>query len=406
MTLDPVCLDGIATLARGLRQDIDTEEQRDLATVVWETFLDPLRQDGSVVLEPIDTQQRFAAPVEELGLQEPSFDPVHGLDSGSITPRTFRNGLVVDVAQAAMSATPSDLDLHRARTVVLGASANDATLDCASDWQSWDEEYVRGTVVDIPDLGRDSQEAVAWLALYLAESTHARRHADAVSSLLLLDGPLYPKELVTWASQSGGLPALVADEPLVETVLTQYVRLVESFVERGVPLLGFIKGARSSGLLRALGEHTTTPWANDMALFTQFLEGEDEREDRLRWTNWFVSRLGADGAFAAAADLGIDCALEAEAYEVAFFVIYDPRTEFSFKVELPYAFARDSALRERLQRQLLRDVAAARGPPEAIAKADSLAGIGRADTRSLTDRLEAAFDSERIPEYDEHRWGI
>jgi len=47
----------------------------------------------------------------------------------------------------------------------------------------------------------------------------------------------------------------------------------------------------------------------------------------------------------------------------------------TYKLEAPYAFARDPSIRERLTRQVLADVATTRGPPEAVAKADELARI-------------------------------
>lgn len=412
MALDPVHLDGIARLVRRVSRDVDETEHRDLADAVWTQYLDPLYDDGTAILEPVDEQCRYRAPVEDLGLQRDAFAPVHGLDSGTINPRTFTNGLTLDVAQAAMSASPSDLDLHRSRTIVTAVHSNDATVDPSADWAHFDERFVRGQAIQVPDLAREATRAAHWLALYLAESEHALRHAEAVESLLVLDGPLYPKEVVSWASGDGDLSGLAARYDVVGSVVENYRRLVETFVERDVPLVGFVKSGASGALVRALRGKTVTPWANDMALFTQVLEpavtdgNGGRRQDELAWTNWFVSRLGADGAFAALArERADESDLDPAAYEVAFFVVYDPRTDLAYKAELPRAFAEDPAVRERVQHQILREVAAERGPPLAVQKADALARIGRQETASLVEKLEAVLESRRDRNYDDERWG-
>jgi hypothetical protein len=409
MTLDPVHLDGIADLVRQISGAVDEGDHADLAEEVWEHFLDPLSSDGAVVLEPVEERRRFRAPPEAVGVEESAFDAVHGLDSGTLTPQAFTNGLVLDVAQAAMSATPTDLSLHRSRTIVAGVHSNDAGAAVDSDWFAFDEEYVRGRAVRAPEVGHDPETVVKWLSLYLAESEHALHHAADVPEMLILDGPLYPKELVRWATRHSDLAALVADESRVRTVVENYLLLIERFVERGVPLVGFVKGARSRALVTALRDRIATPWVNDLSLFARILgrPGPDEEApEDLRWTNWFVSRLGADGAFARNADVGIKRERAPEEYEVAFFVVYDPRTDLAFKVELPAAFARDADTREAVQRHVLREVAAEAGPPTAVAKADSLARVGRSEKESLRRRLEGAFDTRWNPSYDAHRWGI
>jgi len=406
MTLDPVHVEGIAALARHIRHDVDESEHRDLAERVWADYLDPLYDDGDPVLEPLGEQARYCADVETLGLQESPFETVHGLDSGTVNERVFRNGLTLDVAQAAMSATPTDLGVQRSRTIVTGVHTNDATVELTGDWQYDDEDYARFRVLEVPDVGA-RERAVHWLSLYTAESEHALRHAADVDDLLILDGPLYPKELVNWAG-TGGLAGLVADEERVATVVENYLELVERFLDRGVPLVGFVKGARSDGLLRALDGSHPTPWADDVALFTHLLERREDGEritSELSWTNWFVSRLGADGAFARDGDPGVERARDPADYEVAFFVVFDSRHDQAFRVELPAGFARDEATREAVRRHVLAGVAAAGGPPHAVAKADEMARVGADEARALVRELETAFDSRADRSYDDERWG-
>lgn len=77
----------------------------------------------------------------------------------------------------------------------------------------------------------------------------------------------------------------------------------------------------------------------------------------------------------------------------------------TYKLEAPYAFARDPSIRERLTRQVLADVATTRGPPEAVAKADELARIAATEKIALRRKFEERFDSDQQATYDDRRWG-
>ena len=419
MTLDPVHFDGIAELAGRIDHGADERDRRAFAETVWEEFLDPLRQNGRVVLEPIDEQSRRLVDCEDVALIYPPFPTEHGLDAGTINPTTFKNGLVIDVAQAAMSATPSDLELHRSRTAVMTVHSSDATAQVTNDdWDRFDEETSKRRVIRIGRLDRFAEGVVHALALYLAESEHAHEHADTVSDLLVLDGPLYPRGLLRWADQHPDLADFLLEDPRPTTVLENYVRLVERFVEREVPLVGFVKNPATKAITRAVRETTdaSAPWTNDAAMFTRLLErGEyvddvdGERWERdtsaLTYTSWFRSRAGVDRPLSAEGDaLGIDRELPPEAYEVTFFVVYDPRDDLLYRIEAPYAVTRDPETRERLARQLLQDVAVAHGPPTIVGKADELARTSAPEKRSLRETLETRFETSQDRSYDEHRW--
>ncbi|GGL49775.1 DNA double-strand break repair nuclease NurA [Halocalculus aciditolerans] len=410
MTLDPVHFDGISGLVSRISHDIDEAEHRSEAMRAWESFLDPLVVDGDRVLEPLDDLARYAVDVETAGVQDAAFDAVHGLDSGTVNPRAFKNGIVLDVAQAALAVHPSDVDTHRARTVIATVHTNDDSVRLQSDdWQRRDEGYWRGRIFRAPNVERDEEAVVHALSLYLAESTHALDHASEVSDLLVLDGPLYPKIVMNWLSDRRELAALL-EKDLVRDVVRNYLELVEVFAERDVPLCGFVKTLGSRGVVSTLREKTHAPWTDDAAFFTQVLERRDADGDRvtddLTYTNWFVSRVGIDYEFSDLGDaLGLDLDLDREAYEVAFFVVYDPRTDTAFKVELPRVFADDPDVRERVTRQVVSDVAATAGPPLAVKKADELARIGAAEKNELVSAMETALDSEYRRPHNEDRWG-
>jgi hypothetical protein len=269
-------------------------------------------------------------------------------------------------------------------------------------------------------VNRYAEGVVHALALYLAEGTHALDHADRVEELLVLDGPIYPKELFTWGDRDPELGEL-AREAKPRAVVEKYVRLVERFVEREVPLAGFVKNPSSRTVVRSLTRKgIESPWPDDTALFTRLLErreasgdprdperaGGGRLEDDLTFTTWFHSRGGADRTMAADADaLGIDRELDPELYEPTFMILYDPRTDVTYKLEAPYAFTREAETRDRLTRQVLGDVATTRGPPTAVGKADSLARIDATEKAALRRKFEERFDSEQQATYDDRRWG-
>ncbi|WP_435175962.1 DNA double-strand break repair nuclease NurA [Halorussus sp. AFM4] len=416
MTLDPVHFDGIAGLADRIDYDAEDEDHRDSAETVWEHFLDPLRDgDGNEVLEPIDELARRRVDAEEIALEDEPFGTTHGLDAGTLNPKPFKNGLVLDVAHAAMSAAPSDLDLHDSRTVVKALHSNDTSKDFGTEWEAYDGGSRRKIVhTHLPE-NQYEEDVVHALALYLAESTHALEHADRVSEFLLLDGPIYPKGLLRWYYRSSVLTDLFEESPHVGRILDNYVDLVEAFADRGVPLAGFVKNVSSKAVVRTLKRETDfgpVPWAHDAGLFAHLLErrelvdGEFERlTDELTLTNWFVSTGGMDAFFAEPDSPHLDRGLDPEDYRVTFCVVYDPRRDLIFKVEAPLVFTRNRETRERIERQVLSEVAVRRGPPQAVAKADDLAAIDRNSAGSLVRAFERSLDTDLDENYNAVRWG-
>ncbi|WP_311171653.1 DNA double-strand break repair nuclease NurA [Halobellus ordinarius] len=422
MTLDPVHVDGIADLAAYLARQVDDSDHVDVAARIWEEFLDPLYgPDGDVVVEPLGEKRLRAVDTEDVALAASPFETVHGLDSGTINPTTFKNGLVVDLAQAAMAAVPSDLDLHRHRSIVAATHLNDETVPIEESWRTVDDGYCRWRVLRVPRVNRYAERIVHALALYLAESSHALEHAESVSELLVLDGPLYPLELLSWRDRDAELQA-IAEELQPRSIVENYVRLVERFVERDVPLCGFVKNPASKrivGTLRNRERGFEVPWTDDAAFFTRLLERREEGEPRdgshhgpdgrrteeLTFTGWFHSHDGADATIATDGDVyGVERHLDLELYETCFFVLYEPQTDVLYRVETPYAFARDEATRDAITRQILGDVAARRGPPEAVAKADKLARISTGEKSSLRRKFAETLDSGEVKRYDDLRW--
>lgn len=397
MTLDPVHYDGIAMLTRQVDADFDDSTQDETADDLW-SALDPLYMDGERKLYPVGSLERRCVPYEEMALVEDEYPSQHGLDSGTLNPTRFENGLVVDVAHAAMASEPSDLDLHRMRTVVESVYSSDHSASLGEEGVSFDDDSADGFVVQAPSrMSRLQKEVVHAYALYLAESRHALTHLDEVDDLLILDGPLYPKGVVKWVGEG---EAVVADaEPTME-VLENYTTIVERSVERGVPVVGFVKNPSGGQVVRAL---SGCPWMDDASFFRFALQSE---EDVLTYTNWFVSEFYVDRGepFSSHPARWTEGELDEEEYRPAYMVVHDPRDSLVFKAETPLAFARDEEVRRALTRQLLKEVAL-NGVPRAVSKADSLARVESGQRRELLRSLEQSLGVERDRGFDEERWG-
>lgn len=423
MPLDPVHLEGIRGHARRIEQSVDEDEYDQLADTVWESFLDPLVDDrGKTVLEPLEAQGRFAIDVEAAGLQESPFPTAHGLDSGTINPTSYTNGVVLDVAHAAMAASPSDVDLRRRRTIVTTVYAESEAIPRSLEEQI-DRGHVQNHFLRAPRVPRFEEGVVHELALYLAESTHALSQADRVEDLLVLDGPVYPKGLLNWADRPE-LADLLYDETQPRTIIQNYLSLVATFLERDCPLIGFVKNPSTKVLTRTLRERDSAPdpaWIDDTAFFRRLLEQvshvdtvdaegksvtERVREtDELTYTNWFRSTGGADRLLAAEGDaLGLERTLDPDVYEVTFFLLYDPRADLLYRIESPAGVTADPDTRAAIQRWVLREVATEQGPPQPVGKADELARISHETTRSLRQELGETLGADVLHEYDDTRW--
>lgn len=423
MVLDPVHVEGIARHARRIGEAVDEREQQQVVDLVWQEFLDPLHdEDGTRVIAPLDEQALRKVDIEAAALQEPLYATSHGLDSGTINPTSFKNGLVLDVAQAAMAADPSTLDLHRQRTLITTVHSDGEHVINEST-EKLDGGRVESRLLHAPSVPRLEESVVHELSMYLAESDHARSHFDAVEDILVLDGPIYPKRMLNWPRVSDLQTRIYDDTP--QNVLRNYLRLVEMAVDQEIPLIGFVKNPAARTLTRTLKARDSTPeppWGDDTAFFIRLLEQVDYKEtvdadgdpqivrnrqtDVLTYTNWFFSRGSPDGDLAAPGDaFGIDRELSPESYQVTFFMLYDPRDDLLYRVEAPYGITKNNDCRKRITKWILREVAAERGPPTAVQKADELARISMEETDALKTKFEQELNTERRRDYDTKRWG-
>ncbi|MCH7661780.1 MAG: DNA double-strand break repair nuclease NurA [Euryarchaeota archaeon] len=409
MTLDPVHVKEIASLAHQVGRRIDTADHRTTAERAWTDLLDPLVANNRRIMEPVDRQYRKRVTIEDAALCDPPYPINYGLDSGTLNPTTYKNGVVMDAAHAALGCVPTDLERHRSRTIVMTLHLDDPGHSFSTDWRTYDEDASRMRIVDAPAVDRYNEAIVHALSLYLAEGAHARQYVDSINSLLVLDGPIYPKDVLNWQDRDTDLADLLLAEMQPRQVVENYLELVGDFLDRDLPIAGFVKNPSSRAITRALGtKDVPTPWTDDTAFFIHLLEqreGDERVRNELTYTNWFVSRGGTDRTFAAGGDaLGFERRHPDEEYEVTFFVIYDPRDDVLYKAEAPYGVTKDEVTREALQTQMLSEVASQRGPPEAVAKADELARISAREKEGLRRMIEGELDTELSRTYDDLRW--
>jgi hypothetical protein len=395
MPLDPVHVDGIDSLARRIRDDYeDPDDSDDDLDALW-NLLAPLRDDGRRVFYPVDELRRRSVALDGIALVDDEFPTQHGVDSGTLNPRSFTNGLTFDLAHAAAASFPTDLSLHRRRTIVTAVQSNDHRVMLQNDWAAFDEAATDGRVVQAPRDTENAREAAHVYALYLAESTHLSKTYEEAEDLLYLDGPLYPLGLLRWLDVD---PAFGRSD-LTGEALSNYFGTYERSLEEDTPVVGFVKNPSCSRVVRRLrdADAPPVPWSNDPGFFRHFLSSET---GDLTFTNWFVSRLYSDELF----DVAPPFDAPDEDLLPAVMYVHDPRHGTVHRAEAPLGVVRDDETREALTRQTLKEVAVGR-VPRAVSKADSLARVPNDQREALVRRFEDAFDSTEETNYDRDRWG-
>jgi hypothetical protein len=117
---------------------------------------------------------------------------------------TYDNGFYVDFCHCALASTPTNLELHRYRTIVCStySSSLKSPMPTTIGWEKFDDGWGRAKMIRIePDeLEKRIPDLVHILCIYLAESEHILFILDKIdpSGFFIMDGPLYPKQLMYW----------------------------------------------------------------------------------------------------------------------------------------------------------------------------------------------------------------
>jgi hypothetical protein len=407
VSLDRVHIDALADAAASLSTELQVSRPSTSPAGYFTTAMDPLVDaDGVACLTPIGSPVVQTVSLEAAAGWTAPVQRVHGIDAGTINPTTFRNGLVMDAAQAAMASDPVDVSLHRRRTLVATAHIADETIDVTTEWQRTDVGYGRFRMIQTPQISRYAEGVVHALALYLAEGAHALEHIEAIESCLVLDGPLYPLELLRWRSGEDRLRTVASTGYPTEAIRT-YLTLIDRLITSDRLVFGFVKNPSARGIvatLRAQGE--TIPWVTDTAFFAELM-GDGSDPHRLVYTNWFRSALGPDRAVAQLpAVVGVDLEGAAAGMQRCFMMVYDPRETVVYRVDAPAALVEEPGLRQQIERIVLQSVAVEGGPPTVIRRADHLARIGRGEKARLKRRFARMLESPQLRRYDDVRWGL
>lgn len=409
MSLDAVHFDAMISLVGRVDRPGRERDRRELAEHLWNHGLaDP---PATVPVESIEPATRSSGSIDEVALEHSSFETVTAVDAGSLNPTTFQNGLVVDVAHAAVASTPSDVELHRRRTIVAAVHGPPAEVRSSDGWITFDDGYARARLVASPTLEHEEETAVHGLSLEAAEVAHALDFAVDHSDLLLMDGSVYPASVLHWIDRGGTLSETLHDDPAPRAVLQNAIDLIDRCRGRSVPIVGVVKNWSARGIVRGLARAPDLdvgiiPWPTDASLFQQLLADIAVERDELRWTSWFAIEGGVGtGLGYAIEEYDLEADAPANAYDLAIMVVFDPREQLIFRVEAPRAIIENEANREALTRHVLSGIATEGGPPPTIRKADELARIGRGERRLLKRELALAVGSTEVPRYDELRWG-
>ncbi|MEA1984468.1 MAG: DNA double-strand break repair nuclease NurA [Euryarchaeota archaeon] len=411
MTLDPVHIKAISDLASRIEfsiQDEDTESSSE--------FLELLRElwyDGNLVLRSLGRVYRSKVDVERMSRAQDPIPRTFSCDGGSTNPFTFDNGLSVDFCHSALASTPTDLEIHSKRTIVAAtySPSSSVIIDTTDGWDDFDDGSGRSKIVRIQPglLQTRISRLVHNIALYLAESEHILWMMDRFTedSLLIMDGPIYPKQLMYWMVVESD-EVQIRYDPYARQILQNYIDIMDHHLENRIPLIGFVKNPEDMQIIRTLRKRDDMgdiPWLMDAQFFKSILKPRHSEKNRyITYTNWFMQpNQFYESMMATTSPLmeeRLTHRFPKEDYSLTFFMVHVPSMNVMFKIESPYGLTRDEDMRETITRKVLYDIAI-NGIPETLSKADTLAKVRLVERRQIIDQFkELTMDTK----YNDIRW--
>jgi hypothetical protein len=393
-------------------------EQNDYAR---KTFSHLSKSGGGV--ETIGELGCFRTPIAHLGnwTDDPWDGATYGIDASTIPDSEYTNGLILDVANAKLGISGIDADRTPEQAGTIKAVVyydEDGTTIPNETINSEQNENLRGELVPYnadSDSTRNLSKAVSSVAQAFAEGEHARRMLDEIDGPLFLDGSIYPLGMLYWvllAQTNERSPASSWSRP--REIIENYIEVIDTQYERGLPVIGIVKTSTSPQLVDALekklvrnnvtdedGLRPSVPWNRDNQLVAQVLDISDEVHENnsdsnnlaeFTYTSWFVStELGAGQLsgellepFVEEIQFG-----EPKDYRRAFFYVRLPKEGFVFRIEVPLLFIYDEDIRHKIRDKALKEIAKRRDVPYAIKRADRIARITRGNRESLRDNIES-----------------
>ncbi len=402
------------------------------ASSIWE-LLNPLKNEKEeTILQPIDSKLYIKTfPIRDAPSIEPPFPTQNAVDSGTLYV-PFTNGMSLAYSRAVMATEPTDKKLHSSDTVTMCYHTSDLLApDLCSDLfnipDSPDNTMIMTKLSNPPHENEILESVLHATALYLSEGSHALKWANSVKDILILDGPIFPVALLGWHHFNTALENFLFANGPSRRALKAYIDLIDSFVkpiiadEPSPPLIGFVKRPRSTTIKstfnRLPSKMNSFIWPHDSSFFKQILSSHVSPQVRKRattnnsdlvYTNWFISKSGIAslfGNFLIDHEFSGVARPDHSAYDLTFFMIYDPRIDVVFRVESPYAFSRNPSMREKIENFIFKEMAIHKGTLSTINKADHLSRMSNPEKESIGKLLAAHFHTRIDVNYNCIRWG-
>ena len=415
----------------------DTEKEPQDIINLFELLFE-LKRDNKIFLNAVGKLFRSSVDKRRMSLEEDDFEITYASDSGSTNPILFERGLVLDICHSVIASVPTDLDLHRKRTIICtGFSAGKKTkLPETEEWKDFDDGFGRSKMIQIDPaylkirVGRMVHD----YSIYASESEHILRIQSEMNpnGFFIMDGPIYPKQLMYWMGTESE-KVLVRHDKNAKKILQNYIDIMDFHLENKVPVIGFVKNPAETQIIQFLKEKVKEEgiaadiaWATDTQFFKYLLNPiadskakskakiEDSRERsgrqnrfKITYTNWFLqpnqyyddeikmnSPLIEESVYGKHPE---------EDYIPAFFMVRVPfeNTNIVFKIESLYGLIKDEEIRKRMTRKILYELSVGK-IPEALLKADLIAKIGVDEKREIREM----FTQDAVEKtYNNMRWG-
>ena len=424
MTLEPVHIKAISTMVARI-DSMSEDEDPEKAPEIFE-LLSELEYDGKVVLKALGKLFRGKVDIDRMSLAKDPFEKTYSCDSGSTNPISFNSGLYVDLCHCSIASTPTDIEMHSKWTMVMSSYSPSTAMviDTTGGWERFDGNEGRASIVRIrPGLLKKRVERLVHnIALYLSESEHILWLMDRFdeNSFFIMDGPIYPKQLMYWMVVESE-DVQIRDDENAKQILQNYVDIMDHHIGNKRPLIGFVKNPEDMQIMITLRKKhgmSDLPWLRDSQFFKNVLSpGAEEGRGKgvpegkssrlITYTNWFLQpnqfyeNMMDSTSLMLAPEMELEHRFPKEDYAITFFMVFVPSLDVLFKVEAPYGITKDEQMRDLMTRKVLHDIAV-NGIPMTLSKADSLAKIRIVEKKLI----KGMFKDQKIDTiYNDVRWG-
>jgi hypothetical protein len=341
--------------------------------------------------------------------------PTYGIDASTTRPLEYTNGLALDIAHAKLAVCGADADRSHETASQITASVYYDNPDATLQDETISEGNVHAELVRFPrsiSSTRNITTSLSTIAQKLAEGGHAADSLDQIDGPLFIDGSVLPLGIMYWLLVDKiGQDSPAATWDLPREIAKNYIETIDQQYAAGNPVIGIVKTTSAietvdslrqkiaaNGLTDSRGRELPVPWTRDDQFFSQVLhDSQDEHLNHITFTDWFVSE-------GQVIDSNVLHLLEPlseslshgtpEQYRRAFCYCRLPKTGDMLRIETPYLMIQAESTRRAVKWKALKEIAARRGVPRAIQRADTLAQItrdNREDIEAMITTSDATF---------------